>query len=74
MVNVGTRIKNFLEANNMSQTDLSVLTGIALPKINLMLNGKRRMPLDEYEVICYTLKVPVGSFLEAKKPHFLDVS
>ena len=49
-------IKRYLEAHGISQTYISRKTGIELPKLNFALNGKRRMTLDEYALICYALE------------------
>lgn len=68
---VGGKIREHLIDIGISQTELSILTGISLSKINMVLNGKRRLPIDEYEVICGVLKLPAGSFLEPKLPEFI---
>lgn len=71
---VGEKIKKYLEENNISQTNLSIDTGISLPKLNLSLTGKRRMRLDEYEIICGALGVNVDKFLEPRLPQKRRVS
>ena len=65
---VGLRIKQYLEENGITQAFLSDETGIARPKLNLALSGKRRMTFDEYELICGALGVDAGFFLKARKP------
>ena len=65
---VGLRIKQYLEENGITQAFLSDETGIARPKLNLALSGKRRMTFDEYELICGALGVEAGFFLRARKP------
>lgn len=64
----GTRIKHYLEINGISQSHLSRRTGIALAKLNLSLNEKRTLKLDEYKSICYALGVSADTFLEPKPP------
>lgn len=61
-------IKRYLEAHGISQTYISRKTGIELPKLNFALNGKRRMTLDEYALICYALGVGTEKFLKPKAP------
>ncbi len=65
---VGMKIKNFISENGISQTYVSKKTGIPLPKLNLSLNGNRKLAFEEYELICGALNVDVDKFLEAKKP------
>ena len=46
---VGMKIKKYLDENGITQAFLSDETGIARPKLNLALSGKRRMTFEEYE-------------------------
>jgi len=63
---VGQRIREYLKRNGISQTELSLSAKISLPKLNLMLTGKRKMQIDEYETICTALGLPVDTFLSPK--------
>lgn len=65
---VGGKIKGYLEANGISQTFVSQKTGIPLQKLNLSLNGNRRLGFDEYELICGALSVDTNKFLQPRKP------
>lgn len=65
---VGLKIKSYLDSNGISQTHISNKTKIPLPKLNLALNGKRRLSFEEYELICGSIGVGVDKFLEPKKP------
>lgn len=67
-MNTGIRIKRYLESKGISQAFLSERSGIPAPKLNLVLNGKRRLTFDEYEVICYVLEVDAGTFIEPHPP------
>lgn len=64
---VGMKIKQYLDANGISQTHLSNETQIPLPKLNLALNGKRRLTFEEYELICGAVNVGTDKFLEPRK-------
>ena len=45
----GARIKKYLESKGISQAFVSNRSGIPLPKLNLALNGKRKLRrLDMY--------------------------
>lgn len=65
---VASRIKSYVEAAGITQVHISKKTGIPMSKLNLALNGKRRLTFDEYETICWALGVEAGAFLEAKAP------
>jgi transcriptional regulator with XRE-family HTH domain len=65
---VGQKIKKFIIDNGITQTHISTKTGISLSKLNLALNGSRRMTFEEYELICGVLNVNTDKFLEPKKP------
>ena len=67
-LNVGLKIKQYLEKNGISQTYISKKTGIELPKLNLALNGKRRLTFEEYTIICGVLKVNTDKFLKPRLP------
>ena len=67
-MNVGAKIKAYLESKGISQTFLSSKSGIPPAKLNLALNGKRRLSLVEYESICWALGVGVETFMEPKAP------
>lgn len=60
---VGERIKLYLAESGISQTHVSNKSGIPIKKLNLALNGKRKINLDEYSAICDALNVPTGMFL-----------
>lgn len=67
-MDVGTKIRNYIEENGISQIELSRKTGIPAPKLNLSLNAKRRLTFEEYEVICWALDLSVVTFLEPRPP------
>jgi hypothetical protein len=54
--------------NDIPQTWVSLETKIPLPKLNLALNGKRKLTFEEYEFICGVLKIGVDKFLVPKLP------
>ncbi len=62
------KIKEYLEEKGITQTFISRKTGIELPKLNLALNGKRRITLEEYSLICGVLKLNTDFFLKPRLP------
>ena len=67
-MSVGQKIKIFIDESGISQTFISEKTKIPLPKLNLTLNGKRRMTFEEYELLCGVLNVNTDRFLTPKVP------
>ena len=61
-------IRGYLDEKGISQAFVSKKTGIPLPKLNLALNGKRRLTLDEYALICGALEVNADRFLKPRMP------
>lgn len=64
----GSKIKQYLLEHGISQAFVSRTTGIPAPKLNLSLNGRRRLSFDEYERICGTLGVGVDTFITPQRP------
>ncbi len=44
-------LKIYFKENRITQSEIEKLTGIARSKINLTLNGKRKMTADEFLII-----------------------
>lgn len=65
---VGEKIKRYIEEKGISQVYISRKTGIAMPKLNLALNGNRRLTFPEYEMICWVLEVNTDKFLQPRMP------
>jgi hypothetical protein len=65
---VGLKIKAYLDENGISQTFVSKRTGIPIPKLNLSLNGNRRFTFPEYEMVCWAIGVNTDKFLQPRMP------
>lgn len=65
---VGIKIKSYLEEKGITQAFISRQTGIELPKLNLALNGKRKITFEEYSIICGALNVNTDFFLKPRLP------
>lgn len=65
---VATKIRMFLEQNEISQIELSMKTHISPAKLSLSLSNKRKMTFDEYQTICWALGVGVDQFMEPRAP------
>lgn len=67
-MDVGAKVKSYMDEIGMSQIEMSKKTNIPPAKLNLTLNGKRRMTFDEYQVICWALGVGVNTFMSPRPP------
>ena len=67
-MNVGLKIRNFIDERHIKQTWLSEKTGIPTDKLSLSLKGRRRLTFEEYESICWALGVGVDKFLSPTPP------
>ena len=66
-MNIGKRIKLYLVENDVSQKELSAMTGIPDTKLNLSLNGKRILQYEELELILGALDENPSKFIFPKK-------
>lgn len=61
-------IKKYLEENGISQAHVGKRAGLNLTKLNMALNGNRKMTLEEYAAICGVLGVNTDFFLKPRLP------
>lgn len=67
-MDVGMKIKSYIDEHDITQVELSRQTGIPTSKLNLSLSGKRRLTFAEYQNICWVLGVGVDAFMEPRPP------
>lgn len=67
-MSVGEKIKEYLQSAGISQKWLCEKTGISIPKMNLTLNGNRKLTFEEYEVICWALNLNTDRFITPRAP------
>lgn len=72
-MDIGVMIKEHLEKRGITQAHISRETGIETSKLNLALNGGRRLSLDEYATICGVLEVNTDFFLKPRLPDDKEV-
>lgn len=65
---VGQKIKAYLKDHGISQKYLARCTNIGITKLNVSLNGHRKLSFDEYELICGALNVGTDTFLTPRTP------
>lgn len=68
MMDVGTKIRKYIDEHDISQIELCAKTHISPSKLNLSLSNKRKMTFEEYQTICWALGVGVDAFMEPKAP------
>lgn len=61
----GRNIKNYLDRHGIRQKFISEKTGISENTLSAMLNGNRRIEVNEYISICKALDVPLNTFAGA---------
>lgn len=62
-MNATSKIMEFLHERGITQTFVADRAGMGLSKLNLALNGRRKLTLEEYEHVCWALGVGVDTFL-----------
>lgn len=65
---VGQKIKTYIEKNGLKQSYIADSIGMSVTKLNLSLNGNRRLTFDEYELICGALGVGTDKFIKPRTP------
>ena len=60
------RVKRYIEERNLSQKLIAANMKIPESKLSLILNGKRRMTVDDYESICRAMAVEPARFYNAE--------
>lgn len=73
-MDTGTQIKAYLESSGISQKYISDKTSIPPVKLNLALNGKRRLTFEEYSLICWALGVSADRFITPHPPKSVQTS
>lgn len=68
MIEMTKGIKAYLQAEGRSQVWLARQIGMSNHKLNLSLNGKRKLMFDEYARICGALGVNTDFFLKPQSP------
>lgn len=65
---VAEKIRVFLQKHGIEAACLSQKTGISVQKLELILQGKRRLNFEDYAAICRALRVDMSTFLEPCVP------
>lgn len=59
---IGIKVKKYLDENGIKYSYLSEKIGMPMNTLSLLLNGKRKMSVEEYFMICEVLELPVNTF------------
>lgn len=59
---IGLKVKKYLDENGIKYSFLSEKIGIPMNVLSPLLNGKRKMTVEEYFAICEALELPVETF------------
>ena len=63
------RLSSYIDSRKVSRTLISITTDISESKLSLLLSGKRRITIDEYENICHAMAVDPSYFFSSIDPH-----
>ncbi len=63
---IALKIKSYLKEKGIKQVHLAKKTGISIQGISSILNLKRKLTIDEYELICNSLNVSYEYFFDTK--------
>ena len=58
-------IKDYVTEKKLSQKQIAENMNITEPRLSLMLNGKRKITVDDYLSICKAIAVPPTKFLNS---------
>ena len=64
---IGIKVKKYLDKNGIKYSFLSEKIGIPMNVLSPLLNGKRKMSVEEYFMICEALELPVDTFEPEKE-------
>lgn len=56
-------IRDYVTEKKLSQKQIAENMDITEPRLSLMLNGKRKMTVDDYLSLCKAIAVPPTKFL-----------
>lgn len=62
-MHIGKKIQLYLIEHGITQKELSKETGISASKLSLSFEGKRKLTIPEYELICWALDVKPDKFM-----------
>lgn len=58
------RLRNYVDEQNISRKVMALNMGVSESKLSLMLNGKRRMTVDDFITACKAISVSPVRFLD----------
>jgi transcriptional regulator with XRE-family HTH domain len=67
-VNVERNVQQYLKANGISQKHIAQKIGLSPSSLCMTLNGKRKMRLEELELICQATNKDPAFFFQFEKP------
>lgn len=65
-MSVQSRISAYIKRMGITQTSISQKTGIRVDTMSALMNGKRKMSADEYELICKAIEKTPNDFIEVE--------
>lgn len=62
------RVRAYVDANGLSRKLIAANMHISESRLSLILNGKRRMTVDDYENICKAIAIDPAKFYYSEQP------
>ena len=59
------RLRNYIDSGNVSRKLVAQNSGITESQLSLILNGKRRISVDDFEKLCRAMSVDPARFYSA---------
>lgn len=66
---ISKAISDYLKESGIKQTHLSEKTGLSVNSVCTALNGKRKLSIDEYALICQALSLSYDYFFKRAYPN-----
>jgi len=63
-VPMNVRVRTYIDMRDVSRKRVALNMGVSESKLSLMLSGKRRMTVDDYEALCNAMAVDPKLFYE----------
>lgn len=63
---IAEKLSNYIQEKGIKQKYICEKTGISKQSISCLLNGKRKLTIDEYALICTALELPPEYFFDCK--------
>lgn len=61
------RLREYIDSRKISRKVIAITAGLSESQLSLLLSGKRRLTVEDYELICSAIPVEPQFFFDAHK-------